>query len=384
MTASGISDIDIFDSKLLDDSGNPIPHNLVDGGFGSTKPFVDFTWTPSGPDVGEVVTFDGTASFDPDGGSIVSYEWDFGDGDTDTGSIVTHTYDDYADPWYVTLNCTDDEGEWYAVTKELRIWRVIVCGPIWYDPSMFLDLSVFQNALGADCWMHVAVANLGSIDETFDLNVWAVHEETGYEPTLMPLWGNPVTVPAGGGMGFGSLFLWLASEDDLPGYYIIHAEAVVDDMYTGDNHATLRIELGEADLVGFGAKPEGGRSGFFKIHAKGNELSLYGKMKNIQPAEADSMGFYCWVRFEVIHPDSSVTIIDTNEQYLMNGEESDVLMASLPVEEGTYQFTAWGVFSYMDYASTAFYEEDIASWLGPFMLKGTSETTKTFSVAVLP
>ena len=42
-------------------------------------------------EAGSVVTFDGSASRDPDG-TIVAYEWDFGDGVTAAGTVHTHTY----------------------------------------------------------------------------------------------------------------------------------------------------------------------------------------------------------------------------------------------------------------------------------------------------
>jgi chitodextrinase len=59
--------------------------------------------------VGEVVNFDGSGSYDPDG-TIDTYEWDFGDGNTGTGLTPTHSYDT-AGTYTVTLTVTDDDGD---------------------------------------------------------------------------------------------------------------------------------------------------------------------------------------------------------------------------------------------------------------------------------
>jgi fibro-slime domain-containing protein len=57
---------------------------------------------------GEQVQFDGSASFDPDG-NIVSYAWDFGDGNTGTGISPVHTYAATGE-YMIELCVTDDEG----------------------------------------------------------------------------------------------------------------------------------------------------------------------------------------------------------------------------------------------------------------------------------
>jgi PKD repeat protein len=55
------------------------------------------------------VAFDASTSFDPDGGAIVSFMWDFGDGATATGPMVSHAFTS-ENPFTVTLTVTDDEG----------------------------------------------------------------------------------------------------------------------------------------------------------------------------------------------------------------------------------------------------------------------------------
>ncbi len=58
--------------------------------------------------VGEIVQFDGTGSHDPEG-SVLGYQWDFGDGATGAGALVTHAYG-AAGSFVVTLTVTDDQG----------------------------------------------------------------------------------------------------------------------------------------------------------------------------------------------------------------------------------------------------------------------------------
>jgi len=57
---------------------------------------------------GVAVVFAATGSYDLQG-DIVSYHWEFGDGQTDTGEVVQHTYST-GDYYVVTLTVTDESG----------------------------------------------------------------------------------------------------------------------------------------------------------------------------------------------------------------------------------------------------------------------------------
>ncbi len=85
----------------------------------TVAPVVSFEVWPENPEPGDRVAFDAAASQDPDG-TIVSYEWDLGDGTVSTESLLTHVYAS-AGTYEVTLTLTDDTGN---VTTENSIVQV--------------------------------------------------------------------------------------------------------------------------------------------------------------------------------------------------------------------------------------------------------------------
>src|SRR5207247_5963399 len=69
-------------------------------------PVASFTATPN-PVAGIPVTYDASASYDPDG-TIDSYAWDFGDRTNGSGKITSHPYAS-AGTYNVTLIVKDNE-----------------------------------------------------------------------------------------------------------------------------------------------------------------------------------------------------------------------------------------------------------------------------------
>ena len=90
------------------DTGAWVLH-IFGGAPVSQAPEAGFTLKPvSGGPVPLDVTFDASNSSDSDG-SIVSYAWDFGDGTTGTGPVISHTYNLEA-RYTIVLTVTDNEG----------------------------------------------------------------------------------------------------------------------------------------------------------------------------------------------------------------------------------------------------------------------------------
>ena len=84
-------------------------------------PVPQFTTDPQNPIVGQTITFDASASEDPDG-KIVKYAWNFRDGNTTTieDRIITHTYTT-AGEYEVILTIVDDHGISMSYTVAITV-----------------------------------------------------------------------------------------------------------------------------------------------------------------------------------------------------------------------------------------------------------------------
>jgi hypothetical protein len=107
--------------------------------------------------VGVPVTFDGSASYDSDGGDIASYIWNFGDGSAGTGMLAEHTYTE-AGTYGVSLTVVDDEGVSNTNTTTVTISAAGV---------LDLDIATFTVTksvrIGKPISIQLAVNNPGTV-----------------------------------------------------------------------------------------------------------------------------------------------------------------------------------------------------------------------------
>jgi len=88
-------------------------------------PIAKFTYSPSNPQTNKTVLFNASASSTPNGGTIINYKWNFGDGNTTSVQYPTinHSYR-IAGSYKVTLTITDSKGLTASTQKTIQI-RVV-------------------------------------------------------------------------------------------------------------------------------------------------------------------------------------------------------------------------------------------------------------------
>lgn len=85
----------------------------------NAPPIASFVADPPQTVMGVAVTFNASTSSDPDG-TVASFAWTFGDGDSGTGILVTHTYREKG-VFAVTLIVTDGDGVAAQATRSVLV-----------------------------------------------------------------------------------------------------------------------------------------------------------------------------------------------------------------------------------------------------------------------
>ena len=116
-------------------SGESVTIDYIYLAAGRDQPIASFTYSPENPVVNQIITFNASASCDPDG-NITSYEWDFGDGNitNTTHEILNHSYSETGN-YDVTLTVTDDDGVTNSTTKIITV----------YPPTAIFDTGAPSN-----------------------------------------------------------------------------------------------------------------------------------------------------------------------------------------------------------------------------------------------
>ena len=115
----GVIDEVKIHARVVPPSEFTLPPNAGVAPGGNIPPLVAFTYSPAQPHVDQLVAFNASASYDPDG-TIVSLSWQFSDGAKASGALPTRTFS-AAGTYTVTLKATDNLGAVSTVSQTIIV-----------------------------------------------------------------------------------------------------------------------------------------------------------------------------------------------------------------------------------------------------------------------
>jgi hypothetical protein len=143
------------------------------------NPIASFTYSPVNPFALETVTFNASTSYDPDG-NIVSYKWDFGDGNITTVAdpIITHSYENCGN-LTVTLTVTDNEALTSSVSQIVQVINPSLLR-IWADVGSYVGSN--PDEWIKESWVVSSDVPAGG-SVSFNLYIDAISNPCGAHPT---------------------------------------------------------------------------------------------------------------------------------------------------------------------------------------------------------
>jgi PKD repeat protein len=187
---------------------------------------------------------DTVGSYDPDG-EIVSYDWDFGDGETDTGAVVSHTFVALGETrtFKITLTVTDDGDKTGRAEQTIEV-RVGGGGEASEDGAfpvarLSVDRLIGLTPLTVAFDAGDSTAGSGEVVECdWDFGDGSKGIGTEVEHTFKPLETETYTV---------TLFVWNSGgRADTEQVEII---VIVPDAQTGDENPVAKVAVSETTQI---------------------------------------------------------------------------------------------------------------------------------------
>ncbi len=161
-----------------------------------SPPQAAFTYNPSEPYINQTVEFDASSSSaEGYNDTIISYEWDFGDGTPkimESDPIIEHNFEQ-AQTFIVTLNVTDKEGLWSTTSKPITMLPE-------FGPTAYFTWSPMPAIVNGTVTFDASDSTLGWSAKTqrfspIDSYVWnfsdGTSEVTVHTPTLDHIFTEP-------------------------------------------------------------------------------------------------------------------------------------------------------------------------------------------------
>jgi len=156
----------------------------------NVAPVPDFNWTPEIPTTSDNVQFnDHSIDFD---GTIISWHWGFGDGNTSTEQNPQHKYADNGS-YTVTLTITDNDGAISTISKQITVANIPPMADFTWTPTnptdldtiSFTDLSTDSDG-AVDVWLW----DFGDGSVSYDQNPQHKYADNGTYTVTLTIWDD--------------------------------------------------------------------------------------------------------------------------------------------------------------------------------------------------
>ncbi len=195
-------------------------------------PVASFTYSPTAPKQGDVVTFNATSSFDPDGGLLNTFTWEFGAGNSFGSRTPIYNYRLSAGNFSVRLIVIDSDDGF----EGMQVQRVGVALADFHDVAIqALTAADYSIQPGKNTTLTAVVLDKGNFAEKYNLTL------TYGQPGVLVGSALNQTINAQGSAIFPFTF---ASAGLAPGFYTIQAVVNLtrdDDLANDAALVTVRV-----------------------------------------------------------------------------------------------------------------------------------------------